>query len=407
MPGLVRRFLAAATAALAVAAGVPAPATAQDLSRVAPETEKGATLRLDGGEAATTSLYRLTVDGDGSVQAYCADISTSVNSQAAYAEAEWGSGTAPQADSSTPGAVAWITENSYPNVGMERLREESGVRGIGRRQAIAATQAAIWHRTNGVELKRGSERGPGNAAQITGLYDYLVRGARAHTGEVPASALELAPGRIEGADPDAPIGPLTVHTTSPGPVAVWVQGADDGQLTGAGGRALDLVQDGEEFFLALPSEAPAGVATVYAKVTDARIRPGRLFGGKDGVETQPLVTAGSAVSTATAAVKVDWAAHTGATDAQPDPAPSASVPATAAAPGVGGSASAAPSAPPTPTPTPQASASPSGVVVAEDRRPDGHLAHTGTWLGPVIAAGLILVAAGAAGLYLARRRRTM
>ncbi|MFD0773346.1 thioester domain-containing protein [Streptomonospora algeriensis] len=404
MSGLLRRCLAVAAAALAVAAGAPAPVSAQDLSRVAPDTEQGATLRLKGGGAATTSLYRLTVGEDTSVEAYCADISTSVNTEAAYTGAAWGSDAAPEVDAAAPGALTWITERSYPSVELERLRAESGVQGLSRPQAIAATQAAIWHHTNGVDLQPASERGSGNAATVVSLYDYLLEGARQHSEEVPGAPLELTPGRVEGADPEKPIGPLTVRTTSPGPVAVWVRGARHGQLTGAGGDPVDLVHDGEEFFLRLPAEAPAGVATVYAKVTDARVRPGRLFVGKNGVETQPLVVAESAVAVANAAVKVDWVYDGGPVDAQPRPEPSASAP----APGKAGGAE-PPSAPPATSPgaTRSASPSPEEVVVAEDRRPDDHLARTGTWVGTAVIVGLALVALGAAALYLSRRRRAL
>ncbi|KII00114.1 hypothetical protein LP52_04150 [Streptomonospora alba] len=404
MSGILRRCLAAVGATLAIAAGVSAPASAQDLSRVAPETEQGATLRLKGGEAATTSLYRLTVGENTSVTAYCADISASVSTEAAYTETGWGSDTAPAVDPGTPEALAWITGHSYPNVGLEHLREQSGVPDLGPPQAIAATQAAIWHHTNGVDLVRESAQGPGNATPIRELYDYLVQGTREHAGEVPESTLELTPERVEGADPEAPIGPLTVRTTSPGPVAVWVQGARHGRLTGTGGEDVDLVHDGEEFFLRLPSEAPAGVATVYAQVTDARVQPGRLFVGKDGVETQPLVVADSAVAMANAAVKIDWVTDGGSADTEAESSPSASAPAAGEA-DEAEAPSAAPSA--RPRPAPSASSSSGELVVAEDRRPDDHLAYTGAWVRGVVIVGLILAAAGTAALYLARRRRSL
>ncbi|GAA1769531.1 thioester domain-containing protein [Streptomonospora arabica] len=400
MSGLMRRCLAAAAAALAFAGGSAVPAAAEDLSRVAPETEQGATIRLAGGGAAETALYRLMVGDDAAVEAYCADISTSVDPQAAYAEAAWEAGAAPNAAPTAPGAVSWITAHSYPHVGLDRLREASGVAAASRAQAIAATQAAVWHHTNGVDLERERPQGSDRLPPTVRLYDYLLEGARREADSDPGATLELTPDRVEGADPAGPIGPLTVHTTSPGPVRVWVSGTREGRLSDAEGDAAEQVGDGDEFFLRLPPETPAGVATVYAEVTDARVRPGRLFVGKDGVQTQPLVVADTAVTGATASVKVDWVAEAPSSEAPPRPEPSASQAAEADA-----------AAPPSPSSSALSAASPSassaGVVVAEDRRPDDNLAHTGTWLGSLLILGLALVAVGAAVLYLTRHRRSM
>ncbi|MUL42699.1 TQXA domain-containing protein [Streptomonospora sp. PA3] len=394
--GLLRRCVAAA-AALALAAGTPSPASAQDIARVGPEAESGATIRLEGGDAAKTSLYRLMVDEDTAVAAYCADISTSVNPRAAYTESSWDADSAPAVHAAAPAALNWITAHSYPSVDLERLREESGVPGVNQAQAIAATQAAVWHHTNGIDLAQGPGRGSaGNAAPMRELYDYLLEGARLNAGAEPEATLALTPGRVERADPAAPIGPFTVHTTSPGPVAVWVGGARNGQLTGPGGEPVEQVGDGGEFFLRLPPQTPTGVATVYARVTDARVRPGRLFVGKDGVQTQPLVAADTAATGATAAVKVDWVSEEAAAEERPEPE----------SPGTeDGDQDADEAAPPAPSASPAQTpaASPTEVVVAEDRRPEDNLARTGTWLGTILIVGLALVAVGAAVLYLTRR----
>lgn len=202
---------------------------------------------------------------------------------------------------------------------------------------------------------------------------------------------------MESADPAEPIGPLTVHTSALGPVSVWVRGAPEGRLTDADGTEVARLGDGDRFFLRLPETAGAGVATVYAGVSDAVVAPGRLFVGRYGVSTQPLVAAGSAMAGATASVKVDWAPpEPEAPDAPASPAPEAD-PAPSSAPPSTAPAQAAPS--PSDSETP--------MVVAEDRRPRERLAHTGTWLGTIVIVGLALVAVGATALYLGRRRRDL
>ncbi|GAB3449016.1 hypothetical protein GCM10027570_23070 [Streptomonospora sediminis] len=406
MSGFLRRFIAAAGAAIALAAGASAPAAAADLSRIAPEPERGATIHLAGGGAAETSLYRLTVSQGAAVHAYCADISADVNREAAYTETSWATGAAPQAHAGAPAALNWITAHSFPQVDLERLRRVSGAGGLTRAQAIAATQAAVWHHTNGVELDRTARRGGGNAPATRKLYTYLLAGARQGTGAEPGAALALDPRRIEGADPAAPIGPLTVRTTSAEPVGVWVRGAAQGRLTDADGTEVERVGDGEEFFLRLPPETPAGVATVHARAASAPVRPGRLFAGKNGVQTQPLVVADGTLAAATAEVKVDWVR-----EEAPEPSAAAEQRPAPSEPGSNGGGS---GGAPTQTPAPPAgagtaaggspSASAEGVVVADDRRPEDHLAQTGTWLGTILIAGVVLLTVGAVLLYLARRR---
>ncbi|MDA0563081.1 thioester domain-containing protein [Streptomonospora sp. S1-112] len=397
------RRAAAAALALAVATGAPAPAAAEDLSRVAPDSTPGATVLLAGGEAAETTLYRLAVGEGAEVAAYCADVSTSVRPEAAYVEAAWSDPLAPAGAADSAGAVGWIAAHSYPNVDLADLRAESGARALTEAQAIAGTQAAIWHFTNGLALESGRGGrggGAGNAVPTVRLYEHLVAGAAETERPAPEPGLRVTPERVKRADPAEPIGPLTVHTSALGPVSVWVRGAPEGRLTDADGDAVARLGDGDRFYLRLPTDAGAGVATVYAGVADSVVAPGRLFVGRDGVSTQPLVAAGSAMAGATASVKVDWApAEPGAPSAPASPAPEAE-------PAAPAPSSAPPSTAPERTePSPSGSTDP--MVVAEDRRPPERLASTGTWLGTIVIVGLALVAVGAAALYLGRRRRDL
>ncbi|MFC3995166.1 thioester domain-containing protein [Nocardiopsis sediminis] len=388
MPGFARRWTAVLCAAAAIGTGV-APATAADgISRVDPTPVAGSTVRLTDGAAAETSLYRILIDDGVSVTAYCADISISVDPQVTYVE-----GPLAGAEGIPDGAAAplnWIVRNSYPLVDLDRLGTASGVPGLDQERAIAATQAAVWHYTNGTELAaRPGERGGGNHPAVGALYRYLVDSAGRSELPDPRPTLELSPGRLEGGDPALPLGPLTVRTTDTGPVELSVKGGSALRLADADGATITQAADGEEFFLHVDPAAPAGVATVYAQADDATVEPGRLFTGRDGVQTQPLLTAEPAVSPSTATVKVDWSASPAPAE-EPAPPPSEEPPATASPP--------SPSAPePSPTRPP--------VVIADDRRPDRDLAFTGTWAGALVAIGAGLLVAGAAMVYATRRRK--
>ncbi|MDA8371989.1 MAG: thioester domain-containing protein [Nocardiopsaceae bacterium] len=384
----LRRSAAALFVALLISTGIASPAAAEDFSRVDRTSTAGEVIRLTNGEAVETALYHLVVDGDASVPAYCADISTSVDHQAAYIEGGWSD--IPDTHVTDPQQLNWIVRNSYPHIDLERLRSESGVSGLTKDQAIAATQAAIWHHTNGADLSTAAGTENGNHRRVQELYTYLVTEARENDAAEPPPSLTVTPGRIKGADPAEPLGPLAVRTTSTSPVALSVKGTSSLRITDADGAPLAEASDGEEFYLRVDPSAPEGVATVYARALDATLEPGRVFTGRDGVQTQPLITADSATAESTTVVKVDWlrdapAAESGA-ESEPEPT--------------------APAEPtePAETASPSPSPSPSEVVIADDRKPENNLVRTGTWVGAIVITGLTLLAAGAAVMSFIRNK---
>jgi TQXA domain-containing protein len=382
MPRLLRRCAAVLCAAAAIGAGAVPASAAEGVIRVDPAPVAGAPVRLADGVSAETALYRLLVDGAASVPAYGAALGDGVDVGAAYDETAW---TAPAAPTPDPGPLTWIVRNSYPRLDLDRLRAESGVPGLTEEAAIAGTQAAVWHYTDGTDL---AAAGGGNAPEVRALYDHLVAGAVVHGAATAPPTLSVTPERVEGADPAGPIGPLTVRTTAAGPVAVSVRGAPGVRLTDAEGAEVTRVADGAEFELRVDPSVPEGVATVYASAEDAAVAPGLLFTGRDGVQTRPLVTAGSAVAEATVAVTVDWSA------AAPSPPPAAEAP------------SPSPAAPTeSPSARPEPAATPSAAAGTDGRRPEGGLAFTGTWAGGLLAIGAGLLAVGAAAMYAGRRRR--
>ncbi|WP_420161081.1 thioester domain-containing protein [Nocardiopsis sp. CNT-189] len=385
------RPLAGLAAAL-LAAGVlspAAPAAAQDgPARVAREAVPGTEVRLAGGGTAETALYRLRVDDDTSLSAYGAVHSDEPDRSTAYVESGWNAvpGEHPAGDPAGP--VAWIVRNSYPELAVEELRERSGAGGLSAEQAIAATQTAIWHYTEGAEPASADK---GNDPAVLEVYRHLVGGAEGADEPAAAPSLSVTPERIQGADPTSPIGPMKARTTGTGPVSLRVGGAEGARLTDASGATVTEVGDGEEFYLEVPEGAGAGVATVHASTTAATVQSGRAFVGKDGVTTLPLVTAEEGVTSGTAAIKADWNAPARgpvpAADPTLEPLPSASP------------AEPPPSAEP-PAPSPEPSASPASPE--PERR--GPLALTGTWLGALIGIGALLVVGGAAAMLLFRRR---
>ncbi|GAA2005990.1 hypothetical protein GCM10009799_36840 [Nocardiopsis rhodophaea] len=394
MRHILRRCGAVLTTVAALCLGAAPTDAADGIARVDRDPVSGETIRLSDGTDVETSLYHLRVDGTTSLPAYCADISTSVDRTAAYTEASWE--TDPAGRGIDPGPVSWIVRNSYPKVDLDQLGADSGVAGLGKRQAIAGTQAAIWHFTNDIELEGALNLGDRRSAAVSALYDYLVGGAAESATAPPVPSVAVTPDRIAGADPAEPLGPLTVRTTDDAPVAVAVKGARSARLIDGEGAPITEVPNGETFYVEVDPAVPEGIATVYARAENAVLAAGGLFTGKDGVRTQPLVTAGAGTSSRTASAKVDWSGDR-------------SVEETAEAPSPPPTPTSAPSGPAAPTasvpspPPPAPADSPGGVVVADDRRPENELGLTGTWAGSLILGGAALLVVGASVIYLSQR----
>ena len=388
MPSLLfraRRGLAVVAAAVLVCWGLSQPAAAESttIARVDRRGTPGEDVHFTTGESATTTLFELRVDDDTTVAAYCVDLSRNVDHRAAYAAAGW-----PELPGAArAGEIVWIVRNSYPALPLERLAEQSGIPSLSVAQAIAGTQAAIWHLTNGTQLRAEGA----NSAQVRDLYRYLLD--HAAQAPEPEAALDLTPAEVVG-EAGSSLGPLTVHTTSEAPVRLTVNGAGEAVLVDADGSPVSEARDGDEVLLALPATAEEGAATVYAHAAEAQVRPGVVYSGKDGVETQPLVVAEAAIASLTVSAKVSW--NPASAEAEAD--------------GSGPSESASPSPAPSPSasvadraasPVPSAAA----PVVAEDKRADADLPITGTWLGAVVAAALLLLGAGAVVILVTRNRQ--
>lgn len=267
MREILRCCVAVLSAVLALSLGAAPTAAADGIARVDREPVAGETIRLSDGTDVETFLYHLRVDGTTSLPAYCADISSSVDRTAAYTESSWA--TDPAGRGIDAGPVAWIAQNSYPEVDLERLRADSGIARLSRRQAIAGTQAAIWRYTNDIELGTALTLGDQRSAAVRALYDYLVERAEDGDAAPIAPSLAMTPDRIDGADPAVPLGPLRVRTSGESPVAVAVKGARSAALTDGAGTRLSEVPDGGEFFVEVDPAAPEGIATVYARAENA------------------------------------------------------------------------------------------------------------------------------------------
>jgi TQXA domain-containing protein/LPXTG-motif cell wall-anchored protein len=160
--------------------------------------------------------------------------------------------------------INWVLRNSYPFVNTDKL----AVSGVNNKEAIAATQAAIWQFLFG-DFKLADDTN----AHVSALYKYLTGDKNKGSENDAAPTLELTPATLSGKAGDK-LGPVKIKTNAKElaltlPAGVTVVDKD--------GKALDAsaLKDGAEVFFQIPAGA-AGQGTVEVKANNQAVR---LFAG--------------------------------------------------------------------------------------------------------------------------------
>ena len=230
-------MLSAATALLVTAL----PAAAGTTGEYVGGAGGGAIVRIDGHDT-TTSLLGLRLEDGTLLKTYCVELDVRAQSHAQLAESPWSEyPDAGEQFNAHPERVLWILHNSYPNVSVDALGTTVGVT-LDVDEAIAGTQAAIWHLSNGANLDDG------NSADIRALYRYLTGTANTGIGEQPAVSLAITPESGTEAEAGQPAGPFTVDTTA-SKVDLAVEGPDGVSVVDEQGAPLAEIADGTTFWL--------------------------------------------------------------------------------------------------------------------------------------------------------------
>lgn len=318
------------------------------------------------GSLGTQLLTVHTDDKGGKILAYCIELDV---------HSEWG-GEMKQADwSAFPGSnefaknpqvrskISWIAHRSYPQVDVAQVAAAAGVPGLTEREAITATQAAIWHLTDNFTFNglhnweeprhdTTSER----AQRVTKLYNYLLGSANTGLPETSGPKVEVAVPKSPGTSGEL-VGPIRLTATQ----QTVALAALPHPLVDAKGNEVDLaaVPTGTDLFLKVPADAPAGKANIVASLKgDAHTD--QLLVARNG-RWQTLIVVKTKQVTVTGQGEVSWAP---AQAPSPSPSPSES-PTPDPSP--------TPSGTPSPTPTPTASTpapSPTPSTTAPSARPN-------------------------------------
>ncbi|MCX5382374.1 thioester domain-containing protein [Streptomyces sp. NBC_00083] len=244
----------------------------------------------------SAGLFRMNVDGGGTLRTYCIDIHNPTQHEAKYRETPW-SGTS-LANNKDAGKIRWILENSYPQKNdLGQLAAAAGIKGkLNNAEAAAATQAAIWHYSDGATVEVKNKVGEQ-------LAEWLVSSAQVV--EEPKASLTLDNASVAG-KAGSKLGPIIVHTNA-GKVTV----TPSEELKGAGvkvidkaGKSLSAATNSSELYFDVPAGAQPGAGTVRLSAT-TQVPVGRAFASDSKSQTQIL--AGSSDSTVNAEAKVTWA----------------------------------------------------------------------------------------------------
>lgn len=384
------RIGAALAGAAALVLATAAPATADPVTGSVDPDANVIGYQVNVGDdwlgTIPTNLLGFTLSDGTKLGMYCVEIHTDIDEDHDMVERPWDD--YPNPDSpfhDNRAKINWVLHHGYPAKSLDALSTQfpDAHDGIDALEAIAATQAAVWHFSDGVDLNRddplsGDGSDENDAKDALALYDYLVGKENTGIGEQPAPTLALDPAELSGTAGER-IGPFTVTTsgtiedlTANLPDGVKITDADGTELTAA------TIADGTKLYLDVPKGTADGNGS-FELTASAAVDTGRLFVGRNYDEhpTQSLIVAKAEKTTLTVSAAGSWTT--------------------------------APTTPPTTTTTTTTTVPPttttSEAPPAPQPKNDENLAETGASVLAPVLIGLVLVGAGLGALLVVRRRR--
>ncbi|MEU5690896.1 thioester domain-containing protein [Actinosynnema sp. NPDC020468] len=362
--------------------------------------EEGINVWLEGHDdpddaAVDANLIALYVIENGAknvVQTYCVELPTQLVNGTPLHEVPWDqhpNATTKFKDNAK--YVNWILHHSYPSVDFAKVGDEAGKK-VTKREVIAATQAAIWHYSDGANLSTKNptaDDDPTVDANVKAVYDYLTSAKNEGDEQQPKPTLEIKPESLHGKAGDKPIGPFTL-TTSASQVLLKAALPDGVKFTDADGKDLGSPVTAKDVYLKVPAGAKAGKVEFTVEAS-APVNQGRLFVSVDkNDKTQSLVVAKSGDVSVKAKATADWE------EGVVETSPSSTVPSTW---------------PTTTTAVPSESVEVPPTITTTDTPPAAgadtdDLAYTGASIFVPLLIGLGLLAAGVVALIVVRRRKS-
>ncbi|WP_030685127.1 LAETG motif-containing sortase-dependent surface protein [Streptomyces globisporus] len=258
----------------------------EDAGAVVITEKNGTKWPVNGG------LFKMEVDGGGSLFTYCIDLRTPAKRDFDYKEVGWDESSLH--NNGNAGKILWILEHAYPKLSAETLGGNVGV-DLSKQEAAAGTQAAIWTLSDDVVATPKDE-------DAEKLKEYLLE--KAVELDEPTASLSLSPATVAGKAGEK-LGPITVTTNATAKLAA-APGAPAGvQVVGKDGKPVTEAKNGDQIYFDVPAGTADGTAELTAEAT-TKVSLGRAFVSVDG-PSQTLILAGSSDSTVTAKASATWA----------------------------------------------------------------------------------------------------
>jgi TQXA domain-containing protein/LPXTG-motif cell wall-anchored protein len=376
--------------AAAIVLAVAAPAAAEPATGKVDDSKNVIGYQVNIGDDwlsnLPTSLIGFKLADGTELGVYCVELKTEIDDLNDMVERPWED--YPNAKSpfnKNRAKINWVLHHGFPALSLEDMAKQipNAHDGIDTLEAIAATQSAVWHFSDGTDLNHEDPLTGGAAdanakADVLALYDFLTGDKNTGLDEPAAAALKIDPADRDGQS-GTRIGPFKVSTNATDkelkadlPDGVRVTDADGNEL------AADAIKDGTELFLDVPAGTADGDGKFELSALSS-LATGRLFVGKDYANrpTQSLIVAAAKNTTITAAASAKWTTApvttTTETTTETTTAPETTTSTTTAAP------------------VPQAD--------------NSDLASTGASVFTPILIGLVLLGGGIGALLFLRRRK--
>jgi|GEM_PF-1496785 len=265
-----------------------------------------------GNSGDQTLLFGLEVGPTQTEYAYCVELTVSARFGSDLDVGGWDTfpGTNLFATSATARQkVTWIVYHSYPHLTLAQYRTLTGEPELSEAEAIAATQAAIWHFTDDFTYTGlyagGRDNSSAAALRVGRVYDHLTGSANTGRAETVGPEVTVTVPTTAG-QAGTKVGPIRINSSEP-TATVTVTGHHP--LVRADGTAVDLdaVPTGVDLYVDVPADAAADSITVTAAVTGPE-STGLLVTNTDP-RTQTLMIARSDQTTREAKGKITWLAQ--------------------------------------------------------------------------------------------------
>ncbi|MFC6237003.1 thioester domain-containing protein [Longivirga aurantiaca] len=323
------------------------------------------------GTQHATSVFRLDVAGGGTLRAYCVDLGVPINAGDTYELQQLGS------QVPNPSQVLWILQNSFPVLTLAQLSAASGVSPMDTATAVAGTQAALWHYTDGRTLDTNK-----NTDGVKALYAYLTGPDNVGASSQPAPSLSITPATTTALS--GRVGPFTINWSGSTPVDLATNPAFTIFDAASGGSAVTTASDGDEVWVEVPSGTAPGDVVVTASGSAPVDGGWALVNPDRPTEIQKLAFAGVQTLTASSSATIT---------VEPTPTDPGTTPPVTTPPAT------------TPPATEPATTPPASTTPATPTSTQPGLAETGSSTSGLALAGVAALLLGAGAMVLGSTRR--